>query len=325
MLVSILIPCYNSFQFIAETLDSLLVQTHTNWECIIVDDHSTDNSVEIINNYCEKYPGKIKLFTNPKKGACSARNTAFEKCKGEYVKFLDADDALFDENVIDFQLKYAKLFDYDIVYGNEYHYTENFEDENLVKIYKPEIYNDTIATSFFRLRPITSNPLLKKSKIDFIRWNENLSAGQEKYFFIQCYLEGLTFSFLNINSAKIRKHNSPYRISNLDINSSASRSLKSVEELEKLLLLYKDTADKAFLLNWEFDKLATSYITFGISKNLKCFLKINSNVQIKKEDIIKLPKKIKFLWQLNRLHPLVGLFWYFFNIKIIRHNIFKYI
>lgn len=99
MLVSIIIPCYNSALYITETLDSLLSQTYTNWECIIVDDHSTDNSLEIIKQYIEKYPDKIKLFTNPRKGACAARNFGFSISKGEYIQFLDSDDIISSEKI----------------------------------------------------------------------------------------------------------------------------------------------------------------------------------------------------------------------------------
>ena len=66
MSVSILIPCYNSEQYIAETLDSVLAQTYSNWECIVVDDHSTGKSVEIVTEYCQKFPEKFKLYTNPR-------------------------------------------------------------------------------------------------------------------------------------------------------------------------------------------------------------------------------------------------------------------
>lgn len=103
-LVSILIPCYNSASYIAETLDSVISQTHTNWECIVVDDHSSDHSVDIVNKYCEKYSNKIKLNINPRKGACAARNIAFENSQGEFIQYLDADD-LLSNNKIEEQIK----------------------------------------------------------------------------------------------------------------------------------------------------------------------------------------------------------------------------
>jgi glycosyltransferase involved in cell wall biosynthesis len=106
-LVSVLIPCYNSALYIAETLNSVIAQSYTNWECIVVDDHSIDNSVEIIEEYIQTYPGKIKLFTNSRKGACAARNFAFAKSKGEFIQYLDADD-LLNETKIEYQLNAVK-------------------------------------------------------------------------------------------------------------------------------------------------------------------------------------------------------------------------
>ncbi|PKB17456.1 glycosyltransferase family 2 protein [Flavobacterium sp. 5] len=95
-LVSIIIPTYNRAHLIGETLDSVLVQTYTNWECIVVDDGSTDNSEEIIGKYVKKN-GRIlyeKRPANKLKGPSSCRNYGVEKSVGEYVIFLDSDDIL---------------------------------------------------------------------------------------------------------------------------------------------------------------------------------------------------------------------------------------
>jgi glycosyltransferase involved in cell wall biosynthesis len=97
--VSVIIPSYNKAQFIKDTLQSVLVQTYPNWECIIVDDGSTDDSMQIINDFVEKdsrfsfLPKDGKL----KKGPSSSRNLGIQNAKGEYVVFLDADDLLSPE------------------------------------------------------------------------------------------------------------------------------------------------------------------------------------------------------------------------------------
>lgn len=92
--VSILIPCYNSEMFIAETLESCKRQTYKNWEVILVDDGSNDKSLEIANTFESE---KIKVYSQPNLGACAARNYAFEKSTGEYIVFLDADDLINNE------------------------------------------------------------------------------------------------------------------------------------------------------------------------------------------------------------------------------------
>lgn len=91
-LVSIIVPNYNSAQFIAETIESVLSQTYTEWELLIVDDKSTDNSVKIIKTYLEK-DARIQLFENTvNRGAAYTRNVALAAAKGKWIAFLDSDD-----------------------------------------------------------------------------------------------------------------------------------------------------------------------------------------------------------------------------------------
>ncbi|HEX8575228.1 MAG TPA: glycosyltransferase [Flavobacterium sp.] len=95
-LISIIIPTFNRGYIIHETLDSIINQTYKNWECIIVDDGSTDTTAEIINSYIEKDP-RFKYFLRPeylKKGPNSCRNFGFMKSKGDFIKWFDSDDVL---------------------------------------------------------------------------------------------------------------------------------------------------------------------------------------------------------------------------------------
>ena len=99
MLVSIITPLYNAEKFIAKTIESVLSQTHTNWEMIIVDDCSTDNSVKIVKKYIQK-DKRIKLIELEKQGGPAlVRNKAIEESKGRYIAFLDSDDLWVDEKL----------------------------------------------------------------------------------------------------------------------------------------------------------------------------------------------------------------------------------
>ncbi|TCO06898.1 glycosyltransferase family 2 protein [Natronoflexus pectinivorans] len=95
MLISIITPNYNSAQYIEETWNSIQNQTHQNWEWLVIDDGSNDNSPEIIQKLSVD-DSRIKLFkrTNQPKGASACRNIGIENTKGEYALFLDADDLL---------------------------------------------------------------------------------------------------------------------------------------------------------------------------------------------------------------------------------------
>jgi glycosyltransferase involved in cell wall biosynthesis len=91
-LVSIITPSYNCSAFIAETIDSILSQTYTDWELLITDDCSTDNSCEVINDYVEK-DARIRLMKLSKNsGAGSARNNSIKVAKGRFIAFCDSDD-----------------------------------------------------------------------------------------------------------------------------------------------------------------------------------------------------------------------------------------
>jgi glycosyltransferase involved in cell wall biosynthesis len=92
-LVSIIIPCYNYGRFLAEALDSLLNQTYQNWECIIVNDGSTDNTEEVARKY-ENADSRFRYFYQKNKGQWAARNTGITHSLGKYIQYLDADDLL---------------------------------------------------------------------------------------------------------------------------------------------------------------------------------------------------------------------------------------
>ncbi len=91
-LVSVITPAYNAAAYIAETIESVLAQTYSNWEMIIVNDCSTDNTAAVAASYVQR-DARISFYTLEKNsGASAARNYAISKAKGRYIAFLDADD-----------------------------------------------------------------------------------------------------------------------------------------------------------------------------------------------------------------------------------------
>ena len=90
-LVSIIMPSYNTAQYITETIESILNQTYTNWELIIVDDCSTDNTDQVVKSFLSD--GRIRYLKNEKNsGAAVSRNKALREAKGKWIAFLDSDD-----------------------------------------------------------------------------------------------------------------------------------------------------------------------------------------------------------------------------------------
>jgi glycosyltransferase involved in cell wall biosynthesis len=99
ILVSIIIPTYNRANVLDQTLDSVLRQTYTNWECIVVDDGSTDGTDKMVSEYC-KQDSRFQYHKRPKecrKGGNVCRNLGFELSKGIFIKWLDSDDVLSDD------------------------------------------------------------------------------------------------------------------------------------------------------------------------------------------------------------------------------------
>ncbi|TDY11776.1 glycosyltransferase family 2 protein [Meridianimaribacter flavus] len=102
-LVSIIIPTFNRAHLIGETLDSVLAQTYNHWECIVVDDGSTDGTAALLDTYCAKDP-RIQYYQRPEdrpKGANACRNYGKQLSKGQYLLFLDSDDLLLIDCLFD--------------------------------------------------------------------------------------------------------------------------------------------------------------------------------------------------------------------------------
>lgn len=114
-LISIITPCYNSSKYISQMIESVIVQTYPNWELLITDDCSTDNSREIVKEYCKKDP-RIHLFQlDINSGAGVARNNSIEKAQGRYIAFCDSDD-LWKPRKLEVQLAFMKEHGYEFTY-----------------------------------------------------------------------------------------------------------------------------------------------------------------------------------------------------------------
>jgi len=128
---SIILPSYNYAWCINEAIDSVLAQNYKNLELIIVDDGSTDNSVEVIEKYLKKYPDKIKLFFHPNKenrGLAETYKLGLTKCNGEFIAFIEADDIWYPDYLSSKIPIFEKHKDVILVYND----VEMFGDEKLV-------------------------------------------------------------------------------------------------------------------------------------------------------------------------------------------------
>lgn len=114
-LVSVIMPTYNCGRFIKESIDSVLAQTYTNWELIIVDDLSTDNTNDIVLTYTDP---RIRYIRNEHNmGAAMTRNRALQEARGRYIAFLDADDMWLQEK-LEKQIAFMEQHGYAFTYHN---------------------------------------------------------------------------------------------------------------------------------------------------------------------------------------------------------------
>ena len=202
-LVSILIPCFNNEAFVGEAIESALSQTYSNIEVIVVDDGSTDQSLDIIKSF-EK---KIKWLSGPNRGACAARNAALKLSQGQFIQFLDADD-LIDKQKISKQIVKLTTKDIDISFCQ----ADYFNSAGPLESNHPGY----LAPSSDHLAYIlshgfgTATALHKKSRIlDVGGFRENLKRAQEKDLHIRLVSRGARIHVIPDRLVHIRLHDGP--------------------------------------------------------------------------------------------------------------------
>ncbi len=126
-MISVIVPFFNNADFLHETLSSVSQQTIENWECVLVDDGSTDNSLDIVKTFTSK-DSRFKCYSRPSKlpkGANTCRNFAVEKCNGTHLLFLDADDILSTHCL---EVRESKIGNQDLMVFSTAHFTENTQE-----------------------------------------------------------------------------------------------------------------------------------------------------------------------------------------------------
>lgn len=142
-LVSVIMPSWNTGKFIAESIQSVIDQTYENWELIIVDDCSTDNTDEVVAKFTDK---RIRYFKNEKNsGAALSRNRALREANGEWIAFLDSDD-LWSSNKLEHQIKFMNEHGYTLSYTEYEKIDEESKPLNIYvsgpeKVNKHKMYN----------------------------------------------------------------------------------------------------------------------------------------------------------------------------------------
>ena len=198
-MISVIIPVYNGEKYLEECLDSILNQIYTNFEIIIVNDGSTDNSLKICRKY-QKKDKRIRIINTENHGVSHARNIGIKESKGDYITFVDCDDKINSFGDISFL-----NLDYDIVFFNKN--IEVIDKDYLIGCIMGLYGNKkTIAGPYSKF--------FKKSFIDNenLYFNESMMNGEDMFFNIECLLKSKKIKIINQSFYLYRIN--PYSITN---------------------------------------------------------------------------------------------------------------
>ena len=183
--ISIMMPTYNNAKYIKQAIESIYAQNYDNIEIIVVDDGSTDNTKEIVQQYKD-----IKYFYIEHKGISVARNTALEKSKGEYIAFLDSDDYWLP-NKLNTQIQYFKDHpDCEIVFTK---YENFFEDEKL-KTNKRAMHEKMMEK--FLKQYLPSSVIKKELFEKYGNFDENFSGVEDTEFLYRLLKKGVSINHI---------------------------------------------------------------------------------------------------------------------------------
>jgi GT2 family glycosyltransferase len=222
LLVSILIPAYQSERYVGEAIESALAQTHRPIEVVVVDDGSADDTLAVAQRYEAAHPGTVRVIAQANAGACAARNHAFRASSGAYVKFLDADDALAPHAL---EKEFAALEGEggDVIpFGRQIRCDEGLrpkvgaqEGGHFVASKAFSSTKAELVAWLLEHNLQTAQPLHPRDWIERVGgFNEQLLRAQEYELHLRLALAGARFKPVPAPSVLVRDHASPHRITN---------------------------------------------------------------------------------------------------------------
>jgi glycosyltransferase involved in cell wall biosynthesis len=217
-LVSIIVNCFNQGRYLERSVKSVLSQTFSDIECLIVDDGSTDNTRQIAEDLMKVDP-RVKYYYKENSGLPSARNFGFQKAQGEWIKYLDADDWIHEDK-IRFQLTHVQGRENEnIILYSDYERVILDKDEHIIDR-QPNIIGFLTSEQLIQrlLLPdfLTDSPhpalqqamLMKKSILSKTSFPEHLKALGDRYFAVAILMAGVNFIYTPMIGAYYTKHQS---------------------------------------------------------------------------------------------------------------------
>lgn len=213
--VSIIMPNYNCEKFLGETITSVLNQTYQNWELLVVDDCSSDNSVEVISSFCNN-DERIKLFVNEKNsGAAASRNWAMREATGKWIAFLDSDDLWLPEK-LEKQLAFMVNNGYRFSYTSYEHVDENGEKLH-IKVTGPKVLSK--RKMFRYCYPGCLTVMYDCSDIGIVQIPDEIANGENDYAiwlkvvkYYKCYYLSDILSLYRVRNSSLSHKSSKLRL-----------------------------------------------------------------------------------------------------------------
>lgn len=202
--ISIIVPVYNTERFVSKCIESILGQTFEDFELILIDDGSTDQSGDICDKYATK-DSRVKVIHQKNTGVSAARNRGLDVAQGNYLYFVDSDDYL-ESNAL--EIIYPYFFDSDIdmvCFGFQYR-DENYNLIRLNEYTQKVLIREELIEEFFkspnRLNGSCWNKIFRKEKISALRFDETVSYSEDWIFLfeaIYCCRQGITIPYCLYN------------------------------------------------------------------------------------------------------------------------------
>lgn len=236
-LISVIVPIYNVEQYLNRAIDSLLNQTISSVEIILVDDGSMDSSGVICDEYARRYPHRIKCIHQSNHGVSSARNAGIDISKGKYIGFVDPDDFV-DLDMYAFLYKTAIETRSDVVACG---WRDCYPSKNVP--YQGKRYHDTIDKKQAIVREIRDGIFLSCNKLFYsacikdIRYEVGIVNGEDRLFVIQ--------AILNANKVTYRfedKYNYCHRANSAGTKKFSAKDYKLLEVCRKIKCLFEKYA-----------------------------------------------------------------------------------
>lgn len=235
-LISVIVPIYNVENYLRMCLDSIQNQTYKNFECLLINDGSPDNSAEICREYVAK-DSRFRYFEKENGGVSSARNLGVERSRGAYITFIDSDDWV-DSDYLEVLLNSLLEEDADIAVSTykRFHMEDNcWYLHSFQRGYEKRIFtNQELIDEFIDLNTFDHSygfvcgKLVRKDLLDNITFNEMTTLGEDMEYWLKLYLISNKVVYVNRDSYNYRVGNVNRRLGSEQIRSDIQQRLNFI-------------------------------------------------------------------------------------------------